>query len=166
MSDVLPWNIETAALPVPGLLSSSNGPASPLSGPQFGPLLQHPAPLPDGQARPRPPPAIGSEQRASLVEAVAGEQQALDVPAVSAPQLDLKKLRPRRPGGRRSPPGRDRSRSGSLLNLRAEMARFSARSATGRSPRPSAPRSSSARKRDIDLRRTGRTCQRTKEGSP
>jgi hypothetical protein len=40
--------------------------------------------------------AIGSEQRARLVEAVAGEQQALDVPAVPGPQLDLEKVAPER----------------------------------------------------------------------
>jgi hypothetical protein len=56
------------------------------------PLLQHPAPLPNGQARPRPSLAVAGEQRAGLVQAVAGEQKLLDVLAVPGPQLDFEEV--------------------------------------------------------------------------
>jgi hypothetical protein len=58
------------------------------------PLSQDPTPLSDRQARPRPPLAVGSEQRAGLVDAVAGKQQPLDVLAVLGPQLDLEEVAP------------------------------------------------------------------------
>jgi len=64
------------------------------SGPGPGPLLQHPAPLPDHQPRPRSPLAVGREQRAGLFEAVAGEQQPLDVRTVLGPQLHLEEVPP------------------------------------------------------------------------
>jgi hypothetical protein len=38
--------------------------------------------------------AVGSEQRARLVEAVAGEQEPIDAQAVPGPQLDLEEVAP------------------------------------------------------------------------
>jgi hypothetical protein len=43
-----------------------------------------PGPLPDRQARPRSPLAVGGEQRAGLVEAVASEQQPLHARKLAA----------------------------------------------------------------------------------
>jgi|SRR4029079_11415016 len=58
------------------------------------PFSHAPTPLPDCQARPRPPFAVGSEQRPGLVQVVAGEQQPLDVQAVLGPKLDLEEVAP------------------------------------------------------------------------
>ena len=65
--DFRPWVIHV------DFVLPSEGLGEPLLQLRSQPLSQHPAPLADGQVRPRPPLAVGSEQRASLVEAVAGE---------------------------------------------------------------------------------------------
>jgi len=53
-----------------------------------------PIPLSDRQARPRSLLCVGGEQRAGLVEIVAGKQQPLDLEAVLGPQLDLEEVAP------------------------------------------------------------------------
>jgi hypothetical protein len=83
------------------------------SGPGPGPLLQHPAPLPDHQPRPRSPLAVGREQRAGLFEAVAGEQQPLDVPTVLGPPSPVRRM------GHARPPGLNRQKAATQTAIHA-----------------------------------------------